>query len=365
MSFPLQSAVKQMLPAKVRTGLRKCHGWWHLACHDLRVNLLGDIFPLKPTAISMMANDTCNSRCQMCLIWQRKRDHEITPEELRQVLAGIAVSFGATVTSANAPFIDDLLDYAKEHDLYGRFRVAEFIDRLYNAPQKDFIRNFDALTQYHLGLFFFRLRFDYEKDLMIQNTYASIRGTLVEGKPRTTGCPYHHTAVILTSRGELLYCSPKSPNLGSILTPGSAKRIFFSNLGQRKKIRENHCDNCIHDYHVPETFREKVAFYLKHRRIEHRYNCGDLVSRTRRIAKQRHAGIEPSKLASERVLIVGWYGTESVGGQSDLMGNRQPAPPPPASAEGDLPFEPISVHQRMDQARDGVAGVARGGNLWA
>jgi polysaccharide pyruvyl transferase WcaK-like protein/MoaA/NifB/PqqE/SkfB family radical SAM enzyme len=40
-----------------------------------------------PTVIQFPVNDICNSQCQMCHIWQRKRDHDITPEELASVLA--------------------------------------------------------------------------------------------------------------------------------------------------------------------------------------------------------------------------------------------------------------------------------------
>lgn len=43
--------------------------------------------PVKPIVIQFPVNDICNSRCIMCNIWQRKRDKEITPEELRRILA--------------------------------------------------------------------------------------------------------------------------------------------------------------------------------------------------------------------------------------------------------------------------------------
>ncbi|MGH8018267.1 MAG: radical SAM protein [Opitutaceae bacterium] len=39
-----------------------------------------------PTTLQFPINDICNSRCVMCDIWKRKRDHEITPEELASVL---------------------------------------------------------------------------------------------------------------------------------------------------------------------------------------------------------------------------------------------------------------------------------------
>jgi polysaccharide pyruvyl transferase WcaK-like protein/MoaA/NifB/PqqE/SkfB family radical SAM enzyme len=39
-----------------------------------------------PTVIQFPINDICNSKCQMCHIWERKRDHEISPADLGQIL---------------------------------------------------------------------------------------------------------------------------------------------------------------------------------------------------------------------------------------------------------------------------------------
>jgi polysaccharide pyruvyl transferase WcaK-like protein/MoaA/NifB/PqqE/SkfB family radical SAM enzyme len=39
-----------------------------------------------PTVIQFPVNDICNSKCQMCHIWERKRDHEVSPEELTKIL---------------------------------------------------------------------------------------------------------------------------------------------------------------------------------------------------------------------------------------------------------------------------------------
>ncbi|MDQ8188856.1 polysaccharide pyruvyl transferase family protein [Roseibacillus persicicus] len=40
----------------------------------------------KPRVVQFPINDICNSRCQMCDIWQRKKSKEISPEELRRVV---------------------------------------------------------------------------------------------------------------------------------------------------------------------------------------------------------------------------------------------------------------------------------------
>jgi len=43
--------------------------------------------PPKPRTINLLANDICNSRCQMCMIWKQKKDHELMPEELSGLLS--------------------------------------------------------------------------------------------------------------------------------------------------------------------------------------------------------------------------------------------------------------------------------------
>ena len=52
----------------------------------LRDEWVAQHVPMKPTVIQLPVNDICNGRCVMCNIWQRKRDKEITPEELRRIL---------------------------------------------------------------------------------------------------------------------------------------------------------------------------------------------------------------------------------------------------------------------------------------
>ena len=231
--------------------------------------------------------------------------------------SGISTNFGCTITKSNVYHVDALLDYAIENNIVGRFRVAEFIERLYNDPQSDHIRNFNEDERYHLGLFYTRLLMGYEKNPKIRKTYQSVRGMLVDGKSRATGCPYHTDTVILTSRGELLYCSPKSPNLGSILEKGTASTTYFKNLGKRDELRKTHCDDCIHDYHVDVTFRDQVAFYRKNKRIDRVYGLRKLVAKAKRLP-----AAEPVKdvdsLSSRNVLIVGWYGTETVGDKAIL-----------------------------------------------
>lgn len=422
----IKASIKSVLPEqqlKQVRRLRQIQALGRLALEDFRVYQLGQVFPIKPQTLNLLANDVCNSRCQMCLIWQQKKDKELTPEELASILSDdlfsklkyvgvsggeptlradlpgffeaicskqpkiigtgiitngiiesyvkervlasaevckrygvgfnvmvsldgvgevhdivrgrknnfesaisllkffhnetdIPTSFGCTITSSNALYVDELLDFAQSEGLYGRFRVAEYIQRLYNENQTEFIRSFDEKTLYHLGLFFFRAERSFETNSTYRKTYRNIRKMLAEGQPRQIGCPYQTRAAVLTARGELLYCSPKSPTLGNALTT-SAGKLFFSNLARRKEIIQKDCDSCIHDYHVPITFREKIASYLEGRR-RRKYSCSSLVKLAEKQVKQREAIENLSTLCSSNILIVGWYGTETAGDKAIL-----------------------------------------------
>lgn len=227
----------------------------------------------------------------------------------------IATSFGCTITTSNALYVDELLDYAKAEGLYGRFRVAEFIERLYNGDQIKHIRAFDDLTSYHLSLFFFRVEHDFEKSKKYQKTYRNIRSMLAEGKSRQIGCPYQSKAVVLTSRGDLLYCAPKSPILGNALI-SRPRDIFFSNLETRQKIFQEDCSDCIHDYHVPISFDDEMRSFFE-KRQKSKYNISKLLVDSKTLLKDNKL-IKPLNLTSKKVLIIGWYGTETIGDKAIL-----------------------------------------------
>lgn len=405
--------------SKLKKAARLPKGLWQ----DFRRQQLSRVFPQKPTVLNLLINDVCNSRCQMCLIWENKKSEEFSPEELRDILAddlfsdieyvgvsggeptlrgdltklfevicdkapsvkGIGIitngileeivkarllkvadicqaagvpfnvmfsldgvgdihdnvrgragnfhstlslirffndetdiptSFGCTVTASNALHVDELLDFAKTEGIYGRFRIAEYIKRLHNDAQSEYVRAFDDKTLYHLGLFFFRLEHCFESNPTFQKTYRNIRSMLIEGTERKITCPYQSRAVVLTARGELLYCSPKSPDLGSALTT-SAKKLYFSNIKKRTEIVKNECKDCIHDYHVPVTTYEKIANFLK-RHSKKAYSCARLLTLSQRYVRSSQSVSDPSALTSSTVLIVGWYGTETAGDKAIL-----------------------------------------------
>lgn len=226
----------------------------------------------------------------------------------------ISFSTGTTITKINVWNLDELLLFLREKDIYGRFRIAEFINRLDNSSNTENIRNFSDDERYQLLLFFSKLEHTYEHNEGVNNTYRNIRNML-SGGVRLIGCPYKDkVAVNLDCHGGLAYCAPKSNIIGNLLQK-SASCLYNNNLEHLEYIKKNHCNACIHDYHSSPSLEmvEKIdeekywrQFFTVKKFMEHK----DSLVITKRFEKSD----------VYKVLIVGWYGTETVGDKAILGG---------------------------------------------
>lgn len=224
----------------------------------------------------------------------------------------IPLLIGCTITKNNVWDVDDVLDFCRDNHVYGRFRVAEFIKRLYNLGQTTVIRNFDDDEAYHLAAFFKKLELDYETSHTIRRTYRNIQQMLL-GAPRRMGCPYQSRAVTLDCRGNLLYCSVKSKVLGGALRQ-SAARLYWGHIAERRRILGEDCSGCIHDYHAPVTAAQLLddlnqRLWRKVITLGHVRRLDQLLPTLPR----RHP-----TLRCKHVFITGWYGTETVGDKAIL-----------------------------------------------
>lgn len=225
----------------------------------------------------------------------------------------IPVSVGCTITKKNVWHVDELLDWLQAEGIYGRFRIAEFIKRLYN-DEIDEIRSFDADERYHLQCFFKRLQLEYETGEPFLRTYENII-QMLGGKPRQIGCPYHKKGVVLDSKGTLLYCAPKSKELGNTLKE-KAEKIFFGNLEERRRLKREACSDCIHDYHAvatPQNLWHDYQSKLWSRLLN--------LHRAEKTAKLTPLAATPKNTTGiKTVYITGWYGTETVGDKAIFGG---------------------------------------------
>jgi len=221
----------------------------------------------------------------------------------------IALSIGCTVIKQNVWHLDEVLDFCRSENVYGRFRIGEFINRLYNNSLKEQIRNFDNDERYQIALFFSKLELNYEPSPVIRATYRNIRKMIFEGKPRESGCPYRSEAIGLDSSGNLLFCSPKSPDLGSCLE-NSAAVLWEEKQPIRECISQQYCSNCVHDYHASPS-KELLEEQVQEDRLKNYMSVRQSLINSTKLLSALPKPLDWSKF--KKALIIGWYGTETAG----------------------------------------------------
>ena len=394
-----------------------------------------------PRALQFPINDICNSRCQMCLIWEKKKDHEITPEEIRRVLrnplfrkvmyVGInggeptlrkdiaqvaaavvetlpalrgislitnailhsqvqaaiegigrachagnvrldvmvsldgigeihdrvrgrsgnfasavrvldyaqsssfvdATRIGCTVIKDNVYDVENVLDWCQRRNLYARFRLGIPHRRLYSLDVTDPF-NFGPDEKYHFANFLDWLHDHYEKNLGRKEFYRSLRNQIAYGAPRTAGCLWRHSGVTLSSRGELSYCAVASDTLGDAITEDPSG-LYWGQAEHLQHIHRTACAGCHHDYEglanrkvavreaalqlwkpLPKAVKAPVkAVGRSCLAWKEKSRLRQLLDYSKRVS---HATTRED--LPRRLLVIGWYGTETLGDKGILAG---------------------------------------------
>lgn len=403
----------------------------------------------KPIVIQFPVIDICNSRCQMCKIWENKKSDDITPEDLRKglsnplysevmsvglnggeptlradlgeltevlfetlpklknialitngykykdVIARItdvgnvvkkhggyldvmvsldgygemhdkvrgkpsnfqraqhvidflqstdlagAVRIGCTIIKENVYGLADLFEYCQDKGLYIKYRLGVPHQRLYT---RDLVEPYalNDSERYHIAEFLHGLIEHYETNPNQNFFYKSLIGQLVLGEPRRAGCDWQHRGATITSKGELLYCAVESDVLGKIQEVDS-EDAFFSNEPHLKEILATKCASCNHDYvGMPEQseHRRQILNRVLEKggmkdKLKGAYRISGLRSvrnagrYQKRLADLKKLGRTEAPVASrpkverKKILIGGWYGTETLGDKAILAGVKQ------------------------------------------
>jgi polysaccharide pyruvyl transferase WcaK-like protein/sulfatase maturation enzyme AslB (radical SAM superfamily) len=223
--------------------------------------------------------------------------------------AGVPTTACCTAVRSNVWGLRDLLAWSRGKT-YVRFRVAEFINRLGNDGRTDEIRSFDDAERSELISFFQHLIDSFEPDEMVRRTYASII-TLLGGGERMVGCPYQSgEALSVDCRGNFAVCAPKGTPHPLTSSPAAA---VAGAEPERQGIIARHCSSCIHDCH--SEWRPDVAQTLAvAATVQHRLAAVPSPAVTVDRAGDRSAS------TMRQVLVLGWYGTETVGDLAILAG---------------------------------------------
>lgn len=393
-----------------------------------------------PRVIQFPINDICNSRCQMCHIWKQKLTDQLTPDQIRTILAnplfrevgsvginggeptlrkdlpdvvravvetlpqiasinlitnciihkrvnaaideladicnangvhldvmasldgigevhdrvrGIKGNFesvvkvldhlathegvgssriGCTVIKENVYGVEDVLAWCQDRSIYARFRIGIPHQRLYGKEiDEPFALTWDE--RFHFAAFLDHLYLHYERNENRRMFYRSLRDQVIYNKPRMAGCAWKSRGVTLTYDGSLAYCAVESKELGSLLTE-DAEALYWSNADHLEEIVSTKCATCLHDY---DGISDRKA-YLKNLgkralqkmppvvedTVRQSSRNGRMKQEDKRLQSVREQKITPGTLllpeASNRVLICGWYGTETLGDKAIIGG---------------------------------------------
>lgn len=241
---------------------------------------------------------------------------------------------GCTIIRDNVYGLEDLLEFCCRRGLYIKYRLGIPHQRLYteNVTEPYVL---SPAEKYHVVEFLENLIQHYEKDGAQRYFYRSLIDQIVDHAPRQAGCDWQYRGATITAHGDLLYCAVQSKALG-VIDRCDSEKAYFDNEDHLRWLLANKCADCQHDYVGLPGRRELLNEYVLKavrklnlpiallsvlqavvRNVRHRRHIRDY--------RRRNLPAIPSVAARpaggiRRVMICGWYGTETVGDKAILGG---------------------------------------------
>lgn len=250
-----------------------------------------------------------------------------------------SVRIGCTIIKENVYGLHDLFEFCQSRGLYIKYRLGVPHQRLYTANLREPYA-LSAEEKYHVAEFLEGLIRFYEKNAQQVFFYRSLIDQILHNSSRKAGCDWQHRGATITSKGELLYCAVQSKRLGFIQLDDS-EAAYFGNARHLGEIIQTKCASCNHDYMGVLPRRQQLRRIF--RKIADKTGSGkwlDLQRKTGMLGRMRAKGRFASRLGAMRslagssvdpallptrgmgpkVLICGWYGTETLGDKAILGG---------------------------------------------
>lgn len=275
------------------------------------------------------------------------------------------VRIGCTIIRENVYGLHDLLAYCQRRGLYIKYRLGIPHQRLYTQNLLDpYALNFEE--KYHVAEFLEGLIQHYEPLGLQRLFYRSLVDQIVHAAPRKAGCDWQHRGATITSKGELLYCAVQSKSLG-LITEQDSEAAYFGNIDHLRQIIDTKCDRCHHDYMglPPRSTQARQmatgllrragaystpAMWLRSAWLAPTTQRRRFEARRAELATLATGPLQPTARLEggpRRVLICGWYGTETLGDKAILGGVTQAI----RAALGGEPveFSVVSLHPYVTQ----------------
>lgn len=276
----------------------------------------------------------------------RKGNFAAALEVIDYIKASILVTscrLGCTIIKENVYGLHDLHDFALNKDIYIKYRLGVPHQRLYTQDIKEPFE-LSLSDKIHISEFLEGVIQHYEPSEKQKHFYRSLVDQIIHNAPRKAGCDWQHRGATISARAELLYCAIESKTLGFI-TAGKSAELYFGNQSHLNDIIRNKCDMCTHDYTgIPPTpvllmhYVTEINKRLGISSIKLTENKGTIIAKNivrkfnfnKRLIRLGvgEATISPASITKRkpdinsphRIMICGWYGTETVGDKAILGG---------------------------------------------
>lgn len=222
---------------------------------------------------------------------------------------------GMTLTPINCYYAEDVLKFCLNNNIQINFRLGVEIKRLFNNKYEE-QNKLSAEQLFHITGFFHKLSISKEPRSLF---YKSLYEQLAYGNKRSAGCAWKKSGVTLDANGDISYCSVRSPILGNALKK-SAFSVYNDNLKIRREIIGKFCPDCKHDLNGLLSPKNAIK-YVGEKWAQH---CKTRKKIFKRAPCRKTKGIkiyspaETSAVNWKKVLITGWYGTETAGDKAIL-----------------------------------------------
>lgn len=283
--------------------------------------------------------------------------------KLKSDLRFSTLRVGCTVVKQNCYHLHDILDFCMQNEVYVKFRLGIEHKRLYNTHKKHSYQ-LDYLQKLYFIDFLNGLIENYETSEDQNIFYRSLIEQLNGSGKRIAGCDWQYRGATITSNGSIAYCAVKSPEV-SKLESNSIQKDYFSNQIKLHSIIQKSCDTCNHDYTgLPSgrLLRRKIYAKLLRSIGVDGLSIKTLVGPFRKkylsglrgylgYMKESDASLKSTikakvdALPTKKILLAGWYGTETLGDKAILYGVMKSL----RERYGNLNFTVLSFNKDISQ----------------
>jgi MoaA/NifB/PqqE/SkfB family radical SAM enzyme len=184
-------------------------------------------------------------------------------QALSKEYANFQFGLAATIFATNMEDAENILAWARSHNLDIVFNMLRFTDNMLNNGHLQQTIGFQQKEEEFMRRFFLdRVQ---EESVMSGQAfmYLHYADMIANGYKRTMPCPFRSQGLLLNPYGDLYYCE-NSDRIGNVLTD-TAEHLYFraENLAHREHVKDNVCPTCLSPCQVNVGAMKQVIPYAK------------------------------------------------------------------------------------------------------